>query len=62
MALKPITAIIITINLNKNKTFFDKITPCLMVVLYATINQGNNSYFYALGLFSYRFIKEMYEI
>ncbi len=45
MALKRITAIIITINLNKNKTIFDKITPCLMAVLYATISQGNNSYF-----------------
>ncbi|GAB6256331.1 hypothetical protein PSKAS_18530 [Peribacillus sp. N1] len=57
MALKPITAIIITINLNKNKTFFDKITPCLMVVLYATIKQGNNPYFQRLGLFSYSLYK-----
>ncbi|CRH89985.1 Uncharacterised protein [Chlamydia trachomatis] len=44
MALKRITAIIITINLKENKTKFDKITPCLMTVLYATINQGINSY------------------
>ncbi|MDP9739947.1 UNVERIFIED_ORG: hypothetical protein QFZ59_001777 [Bacillus sp. B2I3] len=44
MALKRITAIIITINLKENKTKYDKITPCLMVVLYATINQGINSY------------------
>lgn len=44
MALKRITAIIITINLKENKTIFDKTTPCLMGVLYATIIQGINSY------------------
>ncbi len=48
MALGRITAIIITINLNRNNTIFDKITPCLMGVLYATINRGINSYLISL--------------